>query len=68
MKGNIFVLGISILFLIVVTTAVSPSSTIAKTPANVTLYAGNSNYSHPNTPLQFSPDISLYLHWKLSGR
>jgi len=69
MKEYIFVLGMSILFVIVVShwnfvTAISAE----KTPANVTLYTQSSNYSHPHTQLKFSTDTSSYLHWKLSGR
>jgi len=73
MKEYIFILGISLLLLIVVSqwnfvTAVNAPNSELKTHANVTLYTENSNYSHPNTPLKFSPDTSNYLKWKLSGR
>jgi len=73
MKGFSYVLGTSILFLMVLShwnfvTAVSSTNSAVKTPANVTLFTENSNISHPHNTLQFSPDTSSYLHWKLSGR
>ena len=73
MKGYIFILGISILYLIVVSqsnfvNAVNTPNSVVKKPANLTLYTENPNILHPSTSLQFSPDTSSYLHWKLSGR
>ena len=70
MKGYSFVLGISIIFLIVVSywNFVTATNPVVKTPANVTLFSENTNNSHPLTPLMFSNDTSNYVQWKLSGR
>jgi hypothetical protein len=77
MKGCNFILGTSILLLIVVSYwdfvhAVNPTHTnsaIVKTPTNATvLLDNNSNVSQPRTPLLFSQDTSSYINSNLSGR
>jgi hypothetical protein len=67
MKEYIFAIGISILFLVVVSqwNFVTAVNSVLKKPANTTAYTEN---SQSKTPLTFSPDTSNYLKWKLSGR
>lgn len=74
MKRRSFILGTSILLLILVShwnfvNAVNPTnSTIVITPANATVLENNTNVSQPRTPLLFSQDASIYIDSNLSGR